>query len=100
MEWIAETEQRGAGEILLTSMDRDRTKAGFDLELLSKVNQLVNIPVVASGGAGTIEHCIDAMLTGKADAVLAASFFHCTKINILDLKKQIRTRVIPVTIPY
>lgn len=99
MEWIAETEQRGAGEILLTSMDRDGTKAGFDLELLSKVNQLVTIPVIASGGAGTIEHCIDAVLTGKADAVLAASIFHFRKINILDLKKQMRARGIPVRIP-
>src|SRR5690625_6333048 len=98
MEWIAETEQRGAGEILLPSMDRDGTKAGFDLELLSKVNQLVTIPVIASGGAGTIEHCIDAVLTGKADAVLAASIFHFRKINILELKKQMRARGIQVRV--
>ena len=98
MEWISEAEQRGAGEILLTSMDRDGTKAGFDLELLSMVNSQVTIPVIASGGAGTIQHCIDAVLTGKADAVLAASIFHFKQIEIMDLKKQMRDKGIPVRI--
>lgn len=99
MEWISETEQRGAGEILLTSMDRDGTKAGFDVELLSRVNSRVTIPVIASGGAGTIQHCIDAVQIGKADAVLAASIFHFKQIEIMDLKKQMRDEGIPVRIP-
>ena len=85
-----ETEERGAGEILLTSMDRDGTKSGFDLELLKIVNQKLTIPVIASGGAGTIEHCIDVIKLAHTDAVLAASIFHFKKIEILDLKKNMR----------
>ncbi|SMO48177.1 imidazole glycerol phosphate synthase subunit HisF [Gracilimonas mengyeensis] len=88
LEWMQETEKRGAGEILLTSMDRDGTKAGFDIELLSKVNQLVTIPVIASGGAGTVKHCIDAVKEANADAVLAASIFHFREIEISDLKEE------------
>lgn len=88
MPWIQEAEQRGAGEILLTSMDRDGTKDGFDLELLQQVNETVSIPVIASGGAGTIGHCIDAVKKGKADAVLAASIFHFNEIEIENLKKE------------
>ena len=88
--WMMETEERGAGEILLTSMDRDGTKSGFDLELLKIVNQKLTIPVIASGGAGTIEHCIDVIKLAHADAVLAASIFHFKKIEILDLKKNMR----------
>ncbi|WP_020404006.1 imidazole glycerol phosphate synthase subunit HisF [Gracilimonas tropica] len=88
LEWMQEAEQRGAGEILLTSMDRDGTKAGFDTELLKKVNDLVRIPVIASGGAGTIQHCIDAVKIANADAVLAASIFHFKEIEIKDLKQK------------
>jgi cyclase len=88
--WMMETEERGAGEILLTSMDRDGTKSGFDLELLKIVNQKLTIPVIASGGAGTIEHCIDVIKLAHTDAVLAASIFHFKKIEILDLKKNMR----------
>lgn len=96
LEWAQKVESYGAGEILLTSMDRDGTKAGFDLELLKKVNELVRIPVIASGGAGTIQHCIDAVSIGKADAVLAASIFHFKEIEIRDLKKAMLEQQIPV----
>ena len=95
-DWSKEVEQRGAGEILLTSMDRDGTKAGFDLELLKKVNELVHIPVIASGGAGTIQHCIDAVEIANSDAVLAASIFHFKEIEISDLKSKMAQNGIPV----
>lgn len=88
VEWIRKTEQLGAGEILLTSMDRDGTKAGFDNELLKDVNESVSIPVIASGGAGTINHCMEAITEGHADAVLAASIFHFREIEISDLKNS------------
>ncbi|MCC5907115.1 MAG: imidazole glycerol phosphate synthase subunit HisF [Balneolaceae bacterium] len=100
LEWMVETERLGAGEILLTSMDRDGTKSGFDLELLKQTNELVTIPVIASGGAGTIQHCCDAVLDGKADAVLAASIFHFKEIEINELKKQMAQEGIPVRIIY
>lgn len=90
LEWMQEVEERGAGEILLTSMDRDGTKSGFDIELLKKVNKLVRIPVIASGGAGSIEHCIDAVKRANVDAVLAASIFHFKEIEIKDLKEQMQ----------
>ncbi|MCH8568757.1 MAG: imidazole glycerol phosphate synthase subunit HisF [Balneolales bacterium] len=96
VEWAAETEARGAGEILLTSMDRDGTKSGFDHELLSRIAERVRIPLIASGGAGTIEHCINAVLLGKADAVLAASIFHFREIEITDLKQAMHRNGIPV----
>lgn len=96
LQWITEAERRGAGEILLTSMDRDGTKSGFDLELLSAVNDRVSIPVIASGGAGTVRHCIDAVKTGKADAVLAASIFHFGEIDIANLKEELGKSNIPV----
>lgn len=96
IEWIKKTESLGAGEILLTSMDRDGTKSGFDLELLQKVNEQVTIPVIASGGAGTIQHCCDAVEIGNADAVLAASIFHFREIEISELKKRMDEQKIPV----
>lgn len=96
LEWIAEVEERGAGEILLTSMDRDGTKNGFDIPLLSQVNDIVKIPVVASGGAGTIQHCIDVVVQGKADAILAASIFHFKEIEIFHLKKEMKEAGISV----
>lgn len=96
LEWISEVEDRGAGEILLTSMDRDGTKEGFDLALLKKVNDRVHIPVIASGGAGNIQHCIDAVKEGSADAVLAASIFHFREINIKHLKEVMSSANIPV----
>jgi len=96
IEWMKKVELLGAGEILLTSMDRDGTKSGFDIELLKIVNQTVTIPVIASGGAGTIEHCCDAILNGNADAVLAASIFHFREIEISDLKKEMALKGISV----
>lgn len=100
LQWMQEVEKRGAGEILLTSMDRDGTKAGFDIELLKKVNKVVRIPVIASGGAGTIQHCIDAIQEGLADAVLAASIFHFQEIDIKDLKASFKEEEIPVRLTY
>ncbi len=95
-EWAKRAEELGAGEILLTSMDCDGTKAGYDLELTRKVSELVSIPVIASGGAGSMEHFYDAFASGKADAVLAASLFHFREIEIADLKKYLRGRGISV----
>lgn len=96
LDWMHEVEERGAGEILLTSMDRDGTKSGFDLELLKAVNKRVNIPVIASGGAGTIQHCIDAVKLADADAVLAASIFHFKEIEIAELKETMQNEGIPI----
>lgn len=96
LNWIKEVEERGAGEILLTSMDRDGTKEGFDLELLERVNEFVTIPVIASGGAGTKQHCVEAIQEGEADAVLAASIFHFQEIPIRDLKKAMEDNGITV----
>lgn len=89
VEWAKEAERRGAGEILLTSMDADGTKAGYDIELTRKVSESVKIPVIASGGAGAMEHFLDAFRDGRADAVLAASLFHFKEIEIMDLKKYL-----------
>jgi len=96
VEWTQKTERLGSGEILLTSMDRDGTKSGFDLELLRKVNEKVTIPVIASGGAGTTQHCCDAVTLGKADAVLAASIFHFREIEINELKLKMQKEGIDV----
>ncbi len=89
LEWAKQAEELGAGEILLTSMDCDGTKAGYDLELTRRVSENAGIPVIASGGAGTMEHFLDAFREGKADAVLAASLFHFREIEIKDLKKYL-----------
>ncbi|WP_210511083.1 imidazole glycerol phosphate synthase subunit HisF [Natronogracilivirga saccharolytica] len=96
VDWCEEVARRGAGEILLTSMDRDGTKIGFDNTLLSKISSTVSIPLIASGGAGTVEHCIDAVTVGQADAVLAASIFHFREIEISDLKRVMHDSGIPV----
>jgi cyclase len=93
--WIVEAVARGAGEILLTSMDRDGTKDGYDLALLEAVRKAVLVPVIASGGAGTIDHCVDALQPGRADAVLAASIFHRKEIEIEDLKDGLAAAGIP-----
>lgn len=93
--WITEAVSRGAGEILLTSMDKDGTKDGYDLELLEATRAAVSVPVIASGGAGTIEHCVDALQPGRADAVLAASIFHRKEIEIEDLKEGLAAAGIP-----
>ena len=96
--WIKEVEQRGAGEILLTSMDHDGTKAGFADELTAQVSEMVHIPVIASGGAGNMEHFVDSFTAGKADAALAASIFHFKEISVLDLKAYLKDKNIPVRI--
>ena len=98
VEWAVKTEALGAGEILLTSMDRDGTKAGYDLELTSQVAQAVKIPVIASGGAGTMEHFRDAITIGKADAVLAASLFHFGGMNIMELKQYLKNEGIAIRV--
>ena len=97
LDWAKEVEQRGAGEILLTSMDCDGVKNGYDIELTSKMSKEVNIPVIASGGAGTMEHIKEAFLNG-ADAALAASIFHYKEIDIIDLKHYLREEGIAVRI--
>ncbi|MDX1828213.1 MAG: imidazole glycerol phosphate synthase subunit HisF [Lutibacter sp.] len=95
-DWAKEVEQRGAGEILFTSMNHDGTKNGFANEALKKLSGLVNIPIIASGGAGTMHHFVDAFTNGKADAALAASVFHYKEIDIIDLKKELKKNKIPV----
>ncbi|WP_445382221.1 imidazole glycerol phosphate synthase subunit HisF [Robiginitalea sp. IMCC43444] len=97
-EWAREVTDRGAGELLFTSMDHDGTKAGFANDALRKLSELVNIPVIASGGAGNMEHFADAFLQGRADAALAASVFHFKEIPIIDLKEYLDKRDIPVRI--
>lgn len=96
VKWAEEAFKRGAGEILLTSMDCDGQKTGYDLELTRAVSESVGIPVIASGGAGSLEHFYDALTKGKADAVLAASLFHFNEIGIPELKEYLSGRGIPV----
>jgi len=95
-DWAKEVEQRGAGEILFTSMDNDGTKNGFANKALAQLSKTLNIPIIASGGAGTIQHFIDTFTEGKSDAALAASVFHFGEIPILELKKALRTNNIEV----
>nr|WP_298789609.1 imidazole glycerol phosphate synthase subunit HisF [uncultured Allomuricauda sp.] len=95
-EWAKEVEERGAGEILFTSMDHDGTKGGFANEALAKLSSLINIPVIASGGAGAISHFTDTFTHGKADAALAASIFHFKEIEIKDLKEELKKEGIPI----
>ncbi len=97
-EWAREVENRGAGEILFTSMDHDGTKNGFANMALAKLSETVNIPIIASGGAGTIEHFIEVFKIGNADAALAASIFHFDEIDLFNLKKQLKTQHIAVRI--
>jgi cyclase len=96
VEWAREAAERGAGEILLTSMDRDGTKAGFDCDMTAAVSEAVNIPVIASGGAGTFEHFVDVFTIGRADAALAASIFHYAESSVAGLKQHLRAHGIPV----
>jgi len=96
--WAKKVESLGAGEILLTSKDADGTKAGYDLEMTRAVAEAVKIPVTASGGAGTLEHLYDAVVTGKAAAVLAASIFHFGEISIPQAKQYLRGKGIAVTL--
>lgn len=96
VEWAMKAEKLGAGEILLTSMDGDGTKAGYDLELTRSISENVSIPVIASGGAGTMEHFYEAFTVGKADAALAASLFHFKEMEIRELKHYLREKGISV----
>lgn len=98
VEWAMKADKLGAGEILLTSMDCDGTKDGYDLELTRTVSENVSIPVIASGGAGKLEHFKDALIDGKADAVLAASLFHYKELEIMEVKKYLREQGISVRI--
>ena len=95
-DWAKEVEHRGAGEILFTSMDNDGTKSGFANEALAKLTALVNIPIIASGGAGTVQHFVDTFVKGKSDAALAASVFHFGKILIPKLKQELKNNMIQV----
>ena len=96
VEWAVRANQLGAGEILLTSMDCDGTKNGYDIELTRTVSENVSIPVIASGGAGKLEHFYDAFADGKADAVLAASLFHFKELEIREVKAYLENRGISV----
>ena len=96
VEWAREAEARGAGEILLTSIDRDGTKAGFDCALTAAVSSAVSIPVIASGGAGGLDHFVEVFTAGRADAALAASIFHYAETSVHTLKLHLQQRGIPV----
>ena len=96
VEWAREAEDRGAGEILLTSIDRDGTKVGFDCEMIAAVSSAVSIPVIASGGAGSLDHFVEVFTAGRADAALAASIFHYSETSVRALKEHLRARDIPV----
>lgn len=96
VEWAMEAERLGAGEILLTSMDQDGVKTGYDLELTRAVSQALSIPVIASGGAGAMEHFYDAFVEAQADAVLAASLFHYKEMTIPEVKRYLAGRGVPV----
>ena len=96
VEWAVKAQKLGAGEILLTSMDCDGTKAGYDIELTRMISQNVSIPVIASGGAGTMEHFYDALTEGEADAALAASLFHYKELEIKQVKQYLREKGVSV----
>lgn len=96
VEWAMKADKLGAGEILLTSMDCDGTKEGYDLDITRMIAENVSVPVIASGGAGTVEHFYDALTSGKADAVLAASLFHYKELEIMDLKNYLADRGVSV----
>lgn len=97
-DWVKEVEQRGAGEILFTSMNNDGTKNGFANEALAKLSEIVNIPIIASGGAGTMEHFAETFINGKADAALAASVFHYQEIEIPILKQFLKNQNIAIRV--
>ena len=96
VEWAVRACELGAGEILLTSMDCDGTKAGYDIELTRTLAEKVSVPVIASGGAGTLEHFKEALTEGKADAALAASLFHYKELEIVQVKEYLKEHNVPV----
>ena len=96
LQWARQVVELGAGEILLTSMDRDGTRAGFDLELTRAVSEAVSVPVIASGGVGNLQHLVDGVLIGRADAVLAASIFHFGEFTLRQAKRYMDAHGIPM----
>lgn len=96
MEWAKKMVDYGAGELLLTSMDRDGTKSGFDLELTQQISDAVEVPIIASGGVGNLKHLVDGVKLGKADAVLAASIFHFGEFSIKDAKEFMKNNNVEV----
>ena len=98
IEYAKEMENNGAGELLVTSMDRDGTQVGYDIDLMSRISSEVNIPTIASGGVGNLDHLVDGIKLGKASAVLAASIFHYGKYSISQAKKHLKTKGVPVRI--
>jgi cyclase len=96
VQWAKKMEELGAGEILLTSMDRDGTKDGYDIELTKAISEAVSIPVIASGGAGNLEHLYEGLVLGKADAVLAASIFHYREYTIREAKEYLKQKGVVV----
>ena len=98
MEWAKEAEKLGAGELLLTSMDKDGTKEGYDIQLTKAISEAVNIPIIASGGAGSLESILEVFTKGKADAALAASIFHYGKYAVKDVKEFLRQNGVEVRI--
>jgi cyclase len=98
IQWLKRIEKLGAGEILLTSMDKDGTKTGFDLDILLAANKILNIPVIASGGVGSIHHFYEGIRVGRADALLAASVFHFNEFSIMDVKNYLKEKNIKVRI--
>jgi cyclase len=99
VQWAGDVERLGAGEILLTSMDRDGTQVGYDVELTRAVSMAVSIPVIASGGVGTLEHLYEGLTIGKADAVLAASIFHFRTHTVPEAKAYLKGRGVPMRYP-
>ena len=98
VDWLKKVESLGAGEILLTSMDKDGTKSGFDLDILSLANEILSVPVIASGGVGSIEHFYEGVKIGKADALLAASVFHFNEFSIMEVKNYLKNKKVDVRI--
>jgi len=98
LEYAKKMEDSGAGELLVTSMDRDGTQVGYDIDLMSKISSIVNIPVIASGGVGNLDHLVDGIKLGKASAVLAASIFHYGKYSVKEAKEYLDSKGIPVRI--
>ena len=98
LEYAKKMEDSGAGELLITSMDRDGTQEGYDIELISKISSIVNIPIIASGGVGKLDHLVDGIKLGNASAVLAASIFHYGKHSVKEAKEYLDSKGIPVRI--
>ncbi len=98
LEFAKKMEESGAGELLVTSMDRDGTQVGYDIELISKISSDINIPVIASGGVGNLDHLVDGIKLGNASAVLAASIFHYGKYSVKQAKEYLNSKGIPVRI--